>query len=240
MKLFTRLLCILLVLSFIGMTFVGCGKKDGANGEEGEGENGPGGDTATEKPTNEYGEPSFTSALNTEEMDFEGAEVAILFRNHIHNSREWYKESPEDELDEAIAMRNEAVEDTLNVKIVWEPVASNGNDYTEYTARFHTMVTNDVVSGTHYYDISANFGYPTTSPNIRDYTTNLLDTDVFPYFNFELPCWNQAIVNNTTFNDRLHYVAGDINLSMFDAAMVVWHNKTLYDAKKIDTDPENM
>jgi hypothetical protein len=137
-------------------------------------------------------------------------------------------------------MRNEAVQEELNVKIVWQPVASNGNDYSEYTARFHDMVINDVNSGRHYYDISANFGYPTTSNNIRDYTTNLLDTSLFPYFNFELPCWNQAIVNNTTFNDQLYYVAGDINLSMFDAAVVVWHNKTLYDANKLDSDPENL
>ncbi len=241
MKLFARLLCILLVLCFIGMTFVGCGKKGGADGEnDGSGAGAAGNGKVTEKPTNEYGEPSFTSSVPVDDLDFEGAEVAILYRDFIHNSREWYKESPEDELDEAIAMRNEAVQETLNVKIDWQPVASNGNDYTEYTARFHSMVQNDVTSGTHYYDISANFGYPTVSPNIRDYTTNLLDTSIFPYFNFDLPCWNQAIVNNTTFNNRLHYVAGDINLSMFDAAVVVWHNKTLYDAKKESEDPDNM
>ncbi len=190
--------------------------------------------------TNMYGEPTFESAVPSDELDFEAQEVAILFRDFIHNSREWYKASPEDELDEAIAMRNEAVQEKLNIKIVWEPVASNGNDYGEYTSRFHTMVMNDITSGTHYYDISANFGYPTASPNIRDYTTNLLDKDIFPYFDFSLPCWNQAIVNNTTFNGRLHYVAGDINLSVFDAACVVWHNKTLYDQWKEYDDPDNL
>ena len=240
MKIFTRLLCILLVLSFIATAFIGCGKKKGDETADEQGEGGAAGDVATEKPTNEYGEESFTSNLPKGDLDFDGAEVAILFRDFIHNSREWKKETTEDELDEAIAMRNEAVQEELNVKIVWQPVASNGNDYSDYTARFHDMVQTDVNSGRHYYDISANFGYPTTSNNIRDYTTNLLDTSIFPYFNFELPCWNQAIVNNTTFNGRLHYVAGDINLSMFDAACVVWHNKTLYDANKEANDPENL
>ena len=240
MKILMRLLCILLVLCFIGTALIGCGKKKGGEGAEGEGDGGAAGDVATEKPTNEYGEPSFTSSLPKGELDFDGAEVAILFRDYIHNSREWKKETTEDELDEAIAMRNEAVQEELNVKIVWQPVASNGNDYSEYTARFHDMVQTDVNSGRHYYDISANFGYPTTSPNIRDYTTNLLDASLFPYFNFELPCWNQAIVNNTTFNEQLYYVAGDINLSMFDASCVVWHNKTLYDSKKEASDPENL
>ena len=184
--------------------------------------------------------PDFSTEIGGGELDFEGQEIAILYRDHAQDSKEWYSKTPEDELDEAIAMRNEKVQDELNVKIVWYPVASNGNDYTEYTTRFHDMVTNDVLSGTHYYDISANFGYPTTSSNIRDYTTNLLDTSLFPYFNFELPCWNQSIVENTTFDGRLHYIAGDVNLSMFDAAVVVWHNKSLYDEKKLDTDPENM
>ena len=144
-----RLLCILLVLCFISTALIGCGKKKGGEGSEGEGDGGAAGDAATEKPTNEYGEPSFTSSLPKGELDFDGAEVAILFRDFIHNSREWKKETTEDELDEAIAMRNEAVQEELNVKIVWQPVASNGNDYSEYTARFHDMVQTDVNSGRH-------------------------------------------------------------------------------------------
>ena len=245
MTIFKKTLCLLLVLCFIGTALVGCGKKGGAAGEEGaEGAEGVGGGSGTaaptEKPTNEYGEPSFTTTNNYNELDFEGEEIAILYRDFIHNSREWYKASPEDELDEAIAMRNEAVQETLNIQIQFEPVESNGNDYNEYTARFHGMVQTDILNDLHYYDISANFGYPTTSTSIRDFTTNLRDAEVFPYFEFSLPCWNQAVVNNTTFNNQLFYVCGDINLSMFDAAGVVWHNKTLYDRKKEDSDHDNM
>ena len=190
--------------------------------------------------TDMYGDPAFESAVPTDELDFGGKEIAVLYRDYIHNSREWYKEYPEDELDEAIAMRNEAVEETLGVKILWEPIASNGNDYTEYTARFHAMVMSDVTSGTHYYDISANFGYPTVAPSIRDYAANLLDMDEFPYFDFSLPCWNQSIVENTTVNNRFYYVAGALNLSMFDAACVIWQNKTMYDQWKEPTDPDNL
>ena len=41
-------------------------------------------------------------------------------------------------------------------------------------------------------------------------------------------------------NDRLHYVSGDVNLTLFDAAMVIWYNKTLYDEKRDPADPDNM
>ncbi len=186
-------------------------------------------------------EPSFVGYIPPSPLDFEEKEVAILYRHHIQNSREWYKAILEDELDEAVADRNNRVEDQLNITIVWEPVATNSDKYSEYSNKLYDMVKNDVDSGLHEFDISANFAYASTATVIRDYAANLLDEAVFPYFDFSLPCWNQSIVNDTTFNDQLFYVCGDINLSMFDAACVVWHNKTLYDEKKDPTiDPNNI
>ncbi|MBP3370453.1 MAG: hypothetical protein J6L85_06845 [Clostridia bacterium] len=233
---FKRLICLFLVLCFVGLALVGCSKKQG-EGTEGEGAGENGGNAGTQQPTNEYGELSFTTAVPVDDLDFEEAELVILLRNNIQNSREWYKETIEDELDEAIAMRNEAVEDALNVKMDFEWLPS---DHGPYINSLNEMIRNDVLSDLHYYDIGSNFSYYCASSVIRDFAANLLDTSQFPYFNFEVPCWNQAIVEDTTFNERLHYVAGDINISMFDAAIVIWHNKTLYDAKKDSTDPENM
>ena len=184
--------------------------------------------------------PDFSTEIGGGELDFEGQEIAILYRDHAQNSKEWYNKTPEDELDEAITKRNEKVQDELNVKIVWIPVPATNLDYDTYSDVFISTVMNDVNSGIHSIDISSNHAHPTAYTTIRDYTTNLLDTYIFPYFDFDSPAWNQSIVENTTFNDRLHYIAGDVNLSMFDAAVVVWHNKTLYDEKKLDTDPENM
>ena len=54
MKLFTRIICLLLVCCFIGMTMIGC-KKDKQN-ENGNENNGNASGGPTEKVTNEYGE----------------------------------------------------------------------------------------------------------------------------------------------------------------------------------------
>lgn len=196
---------------------------------------------ATEKHTNRTGWADFTGViiLPTPEIDFEGEELVVLYRDNIQNSREWFKEEPEDELDEAVAQRNQKVEETLNINVRFEPVPTNSG-YDAYTAKLTDMICNDVDADLHNYDISANHSYATAYPAIRDYAANLFDNQIFPYFDFESPCWNQSIVKNTTINDRLHYIAGDINLSMFDAACVVWHNATLYDRYKEHTDPENM
>ena len=243
MNVFKKVLCILMVLCFVGTALVGCSKKQngGANDDANGGNGGNGATEApTEKPTNEYGEPSFTTAIPVNDLDFEGEELTMLLRNNVQNTREWYKSSTEDELDEAIAMRNSACEETLNVQISFEFLDGNGSDHGPYTQSLYANIQTDVNSDLHYYDIGCNFSYYCASPLIRDYAANLLDVEQFPYFDFSLPCWNQAIVEDTTFNEQLFYVAGDANISMFDAAMIMWYNKTLYDKKKEATDPENI
>ena len=237
MKTFTRIIAMLLVCVFLGAALVACGNKKNDNKEESK-------PTESNKPTqnggvseiitNEFGEESFTTAIQ-ESLDFEEEELTVLVLDRVRNTREWYKESPEDELDEAIAMRNAAVEDELNVVIDYTYVP----DY-DIDATFAKLISEDVLDKYHYYDIVANYAYYGANTTIRDYLANFLDTETFPYFNFDLPCWNQAMVQNTTFNNRLYYIAGDLNISMFDNAMVIWHNKTLYDKKKEETDPVNM
>ena len=236
MKTLKRFLAILLALTFVGTVLVGCTKTPADTSDKGENSGDPTDDT--QRATNEYGEESFYSAIAVDELDFDGAELTVLVRDLKKCSREWFKESTEDELDEAVAMRNAAVEASLNVKMKYEMVPNAG--YDDFANNFNGMITNDIISDMHYYDIAANYAYPGAYPSVRDFAANLLDDYTFPYFDFSLPCWNQAIVKNTTINDRLHYISGDLNLSMFDTAMVIWYNKTLYDAKKTDSDPENI
>ena len=162
--------------------------------------------------------------------DFEGLEISILYSDSKDISKEWKKEITEDDLDLAVGLRNDSVEEALNIKLVWNPINSNCT-YTEYANRFYDTIQTDVDSGKHQYDISAGPAYASTSLEIRDYTANMFDFELFPGFDFELPCWNKEIINNCTVNGRLHYVAGSINISHIDSAIVMWHNKTLYDAK---------
>ncbi|MBE6592461.1 MAG: hypothetical protein E7642_00525 [Ruminococcaceae bacterium] len=193
----------------------------------------------TYKETNQYGgEPSFVVGIPDHSIDFEGEEICILYCTE--NLREWYRDMPADELDEAVALRNNKVEETLNVDISFEGIPYSANSYASYTANFYNLIAADIDVGTHYYDVSANLASPTASPAIRGYTADLLNEELFPYFDFTLPCWNQSIVNDTAINGKLHYVAGDLNLSLFDNTLVIWYNKTLYDQHKDSTDYEDI
>ena len=233
MKLFKRILALMLVLCFIGTALIACGNNAGSKETEAD-ENKGNENKTTETETNIYGEPSFTGVVPVNDIDFEGEEITILLRNNEVTVREWYKESPEDELDEAVAMRNSAVEETLNLEVNFEIVNLPGN-FDQLAATANGMIIDDVVQDLHYYDIAVHFALVGGYASIRDINANLLDETTFPYFDFTLPCWNQSIVA-TQVNDRLHLIAGDVNISQFDYAVVMWYNKTLYDNKKESTD----
>ena len=235
-----RVICLLLVAMFMVVALASCA--GGGNVADGSGSDGQGGGNAggnaTQKATDEYGQESFTSVVPVDTLDFEGETLKILHRDALNVQREWYKDTTEDDLDEVIAMRNEAVAETLNIDVQYEAMASS--NYDDCLNTFTNAIKEDVDNDFHYYDIVANYAYAGANVAVRDYIANLADKEVFPYFEFSLPCWNQAIVETTLINDQLYYITGDLNLSTFDKSMVVFLNKTMYGLKKGADDPEDL
>ena len=235
-----RVICLLLVAMFMVVALASCAGGGGivdGSGSDGQGGGNAGGN-ATQKATDEYGQESFTSVVPVDTLDFEGETLKILHRDSLPVQREWYKDTTEDDLDEVIAMRNEAVAETLNIDVQYEAMASS--NYDDCLNTFTNAIKEDVDNDFHYYDIVANYAYAGANVAVRDYIANLADKEVFPYFEFSLPCWNQAIVETTLINDQLYYITGDLNLSTFDKSMVVFLNKTLYNLKKGADDPEDL
>ncbi len=56
------------------------------------------------------------------------------------------------------------------------------------------------------------------------------------------PCrvGNPSIVDLQSSYGKLYYVAGALNLSLYDQTAVIWHNKSLYERVKTATDPLDM
>ena len=193
---------------------------------------------STQKESDKESETKFTSTTGHPSLGFNNETITILHRDSVSFQREWHKDVFEDELDEVIALRNEAVSEKLNIVVEYQSLASS--TYTDCFNNFTSAIKEDVDTGAHNYDIVANHAYASASIASRDYLTDLTDGRIFPYFCFELPCWNQSIVNNTTLNSKLYYVTGDLNLSTFDNATVVFLNKDMYDAKKTSLDPDDL
>ena len=193
--------------------------------------------------TNDYGEETFTSPNDYDEVakdpEVKDQTLNIIVRDQASVMREWYKDVPEDEVDEVIAYRNESVAAKIGLKDV-NYTLMGSSDYEDCLNTFTAAIMEDVDNGFHYYDIVANYAYAGATTTIRNYLANLADTEIFPYFDFTLPCWNQAIVSTTMVNDKLYYITGDLNLSTFDKSMVVFINKDLYTDRKDASDPDDL
>ena len=228
-----RVICLMLVACFMLVALISCNNPENpdASGSNGAGDTKP-------VETDEYGQESFTSVVPVDDLDFEGETLKILHRDALNVQREWYKDVTSDDLDEVIAMRNEAVAETLNIDVQYQAMASS--NYEDCLNQFTAAIKEDVDNDFHYYDIVANYAYAGANVAVRDYIANLNDKDIFPFFEFSLPCWNQAIVNTTTVNDKLFYITGDINLSTFDKSIVVFLNKKMYNEKKNASDPDDL
>ena len=226
-----RVIALLLVCCTLAIALVAC------NGGEKE----TTGSQATEAPkeTDIYNQEVLLSKTDWSTIDLDGETLTILVRNDEKVSREWEKEDVgDDELDLAIADRNEVIEGNLNVNVEIELTASEW--YADWNQFFTARISQDVDNKLHEIDVAANFGYAGMNPTLRGYFLNLLDEDTFPYFNFDLKCWNQGLYKNGTVNGRLYLCAGDMNLSMFDSSMIIWHNMDLYDELKGEDDPEDI
>lgn len=209
------------------------------NTDEGQnGEDSGYGEDNKENEDNKESENSTDGGNNGEAPDFEGESITIILRDSAQASREWYKDTPEDELDEIIAYRNSYVANELNLNVNYAPIPDRG--YDAFTAQFNSELINDVASDIHQYDIAATFAYSGAYTEVRDIAANLLDEETFPYFDFNLPCWNRSIVENTAINGRLHYVTGALNLSSTDSAMLIWYNQDLYSEERSEEDPEDL
>ena len=185
-----------------------------------------------------YYEPSFIGTVEVGELDFDGAEITILLPDTKEAAQSWYKESPETVLDEFVKMRYSAVTETLNAEILLE--FAPGADFASQKANILSMVSQDVESDIHYYDVVSAPADMLADTALRDLLTGINNEDSFPYFDFELPCWNQTLISDCEINGRLYFMSGATEVSNMLDASVIWHNKTLYDEKKEATDHESM
>ena len=191
--------------------------------------------------TDIYPENMLNSAINIEHHDYGGKEIYILVRDNVSYYREWYKkdgDAPDTYpvLDETIVLRNSTVENDLNIK----PVMCYENGGGGYNEILNSLIAFDVTEGFHQFDIVNNYAYFATDVVVRDAYANVKDSQMFPYFNFKLPCWNQALIKNTTINNKLYMLAGDVNLSLFDLTTVMWVNLDLYKKYQKNSDPADI
>ncbi len=233
-----KIIALLLVLCFVIATLVAC-TGDTKTTEAPTNESTEAIGDVTLDSTNEYNQKELVKTIKPEEHDYSGETITMLIRNDENIIREFGSDTSTEEINEQILTRNDQVANDLNLVVVPEYIGSA--NYEEVKIVFPERIQQDVDSGMHTIDIVAHFAYCAGFVNVRERTANLLDEETFPYFDFSLPCWNQSIVKNSNINGISLVCAGDMTLSVFNYAFIMWHNKTLYDKiRDKDRDPKDI
>ena len=171
--------------------------------------------------TNKWGDKQVDLGL-PEELDYQGVEIGIACRPETRYRREISVDKQSDPLDMQIAIRNQWVQNFLNVKMkfieapeMWgNTTAYNIPNYVKTQAEAGALSEVDVIFG------NAAF---TTTPDMRPYIVNL-NGDKMTYMNINKEYWNQSYVEKATCYDQLYYIVGDLTLTIYDKAMVTFVN----------------
>ena len=181
----------------------------------------------------------FPSPFETEppitegELKFDGLALTMLLPDTYYFRREWGNNTAEDELDEAIFMRNDEVKKELDIEILYKCVPTD-------TDEFFDLALDDVLNDEHNYDIALNDSTIMSRLAVRGALSDLRDSESFPFLDFTQPCWSASATENLTVADKLYFTTGFFSTTMLDNVPVIFLNATKYDKNRTNDDPENL
>ncbi len=154
------------------------------------------------------------------ELNYDGQTINLLYWSDVENQEFESEELTGEIVNDAIYERNINVEDRLNVRYNWIGTAGNGSNIDSYVAK----VRESHSAGDHAYDIYASYSRTIASCVVNGFVTNLEDS---PYLDYEKPWWPDNLLKESTINNHLYFVSGDISTNVLHMMYCVYYNKQL-------------
>ena len=214
MKNIKRVLALLLAILMLSSLLVACGQdaedEFDADGSSALVEDGG-------EDLNAWGEKNYMHNI-PEGTDYGGKEVRVLVSSTDSYQREWYSDPRTDSLDNEIFKRNRTVQEEINITLKFV----NYSNATE----MKTTITNAGNMGGEGIDIINMARNDAGNTNNLAYYKNVR-SDAFTYLNLDNGYWSQYFNQVFTVGGKQIYLVGDVNLSLWDRAIVMFFNKTL-------------
>lgn len=167
-----------------------------------------------------------------DELDFAGETINLLYWSDVENQEFEAEEFTGEIVNDAIYQRNINVEDDLNVKYNWIGTPGNGGNIDAYVAKVRESHT----AGDNAYDIYASYSRTIMASVINGFTTNLEDA---PYLDFDKPWWPDNLLKESTINNHLYLVSGDISTNVLHMMYCMYYNKQLLEDYQLE-EPTNL
>lgn len=154
------------------------------------------------------------------ELNFNGQTVNLLYWSDVENQEFEAEEFTGEIVNDAIYQRNINVEDRLSIKYNWIGTPGNGGNINAYMGK----VRDSHVAGDNAYDILAAYSRSIASCLVNGLLTNL---ETAPYIDYEKPWWPDNLMAESTINNHLYFVSGDISTNVLHMMYCVYFNKNL-------------
>lgn len=229
-----KIICLSIALMMLLATFVAC-KNDNGGTTDGEGSDTT--DVVTTVETNDWGEEKQEHEVPVDDIDYQGMSIGIVVRPEERYKREFSSETMADPVDQRISRRNSQVQKELGITLniignsaMWDDAKTYGVGLADYvTTEFQAGVNSEV-------NVVAAYAAYAVTKQLRGSYVNLIDKEEMPYLNTTKRYWNQDYVKAATCYEQLYYIVGDLNLTVYDRAHVVFANMSLAETNGINPD----
>lgn len=205
MKIFVRMLTLLLALLMLGMTVVACKEevKEGGGGSQ---------------EVDEYGR----EGDDLPELNYMGQKITTLYWEDVENLEFDIEQITSDNVSNALYDRNGEIERRLNVELDWVGEKGNANNMDNFVA----AVERDKKSQTKAYDLIASYSRTEGMLAVRGYLVDMNDIGE-SHINLEKPWWPAELVETVTIGDSMYFISGDIAPSVLYLMQGLCFNKSM-------------
>lgn len=216
-----RIICILLMLIMV-LSVIACADNSGDDTvQDTTAAVNDSPDTTTDAPTTTV-EPT-----TYDELNFGGETVSLLYWNDGKYEECYAEREMGDVVNDAIYLRNADVEARLNIE--FEFIGEKGNEYNE--APFAQKVSNSIAAGDHAYDLICAYSYTAGLCTSQGLYYDLSDVE---HLDFEKPWWPDMLIDQSTINDKIYFVSGDISANAIYMMYVTFFNKEILEDFKLE------
>ena len=228
MRQLTRLIALILILSFT-LTAIACGgDKQESTTSNVENTTVAGGTTSATSETTEspYDANGFLKSDLPEDLNFGGATVTMLYWDDVENPEFESDGLNGDIVNDAIYTRNVTVEEKLGVKLGFVHTKGNVSNISEFKKVVGTAYT----AGETDYDLIAAYSRTTAACAQSGYCLDLLDLD---YINFDNPWWPSSLMDVIGIGDSMYFASGDASVNVLHMMYCTMYNKDLITEYKL-------
>jgi hypothetical protein len=171
----------------------------------------------TESP---YDEEGYLKDSIPETLKFGNEEVVVLHWNDA-DYEEFFAAGENGEIvNDAIYKRNCNVEDRLDIQLTFTGTAGDTNN----EAPFANFLSNSISAGEKVYDIVGAYSYTAGLCAVQNLYYDMTEVK---YLDYEKPWWPSNLIEQSTINNKIYFISGDISANCIYAMYVIFFNKTL-------------